>query len=127
MSDYTRFTRVEAEEFKGDVVGNVTGDVTGNVNGKAKGAIHAVQISKADDYTMTEKAGYVGVTMTAASKSLVLGLGDGEACLVHNEGGTNAFTLKNLSGDTGTSLAAGKAALVVGSGTADGAVICLLN
>lgn len=93
------------------------------------GPMGAVSISKAANYTLAkdEKVQYIGVTMTAASKTLTLDMDDGTACLVVNEGGTNAFTLKNVSGDSGTSIAAGKAYLVRASRTANGTKATLLN
>ena len=111
MGKYTRFTNLEAEVLKGGIVGKTT-------------------LSKAADYTLAaaETAVLViGITMTAASKSAVLGLKDGQVAIVINEGGTNAFTAKNLSGDTGTSIAAGKVALVIGSETANGTAAYVLN
>ena len=109
MKDYTRFTNAAAECFRG--------------------LLEATVISEAADYTLAdeEKTAYIGATFTAASKKLTLGLPDGAVCLVVNEGGSNAFTLKNVSGDTGTSVAAGKAVLVRASGTANGSVVTLLN
>ena len=110
MNDYTKFTKVEAEVFKGGVAG-------------------AVQLSKAADYALSagEKNAYIGVTLTAASKTVTLGLADGQIAFVANEGGTNAFTVKNVSGDSGTSLAAGKVALVVASTTANSTKVTVLN
>ena len=118
MAEYTRFGRVAADEFKGPVTGNVTGGMMG-----------AVQLSKGADYALSaaEKKFYVGVTLTAASKTDTLGLAGGQIALVANEGGTNAFTLKNVSGDSGTSLAAGKVALVVASATANASKVTVLN
>ena len=119
MGEYTRFTKVEADEFKGNVNGSMTGGVIGKTT-----------LSKADDYTLTAaeaNAAVIGITMTAASKSAVLGLKDGQVAIVINEGATNAFTAKNLSGDTGTSIAAGKVALVIGSTTANGTAAYILN
>ena len=59
------------------------------------------------------------MTASAASKTLTLGLDDGDMMLLVNEGGTNAFTVKNVEGDTGTSIAKGVVALVIASTTAD--------
>lgn len=55
------------------------------------------------------------------------GLKDGQTALVTNIGGTNAVTVKNVSGDTGTSVAAGKCAIVIASTTADGSKVYVLN
>lgn len=111
MGEYTRFTKVQADALKGGIVGKTT-------------------LSKAADYTLSKEeaaAPAIGITMTAASKSAVLGLKDGQVAFVINEGATNAFTAKNLSGDTGTSIAAGKVALVIGSTTANGTAAYILN
>lgn len=87
------------------------------------------KISSAVDVTLTDiqKDLVVAVELTAASKAVVLGLTDGQPMLLYNVGGTNAFTAKNLSGDTGTSIAAGKIAFVLGSTTANGTKILVLN
>lgn len=89
----------------------------------------ATTLTIADDATLTEeqKRPYVNVVASAASKSLVLGLEDGEMLTIANIGGTNALTVKAIAGDTGTSLATGKAALVVGSTTANASKIYVLN
>lgn len=86
-------------------------------------------ISTAVDYTLTadEKRPFISVVATAASKALTLGLDDGDIAVVANAGGTNAITIKNLAGDTGTSLAAGKIALVLASTTANTTAVTLLN
>ena len=128
MGNATRLTNLEVTgefEAKGGIKGNVTGDVTGALTGTLK----ATAISKADSYALTasEKTTYIGATFTAASKTLTLGLPTGAACIVVNEGGTNAFTLKNVSGDSGTSIAVGKAYVVRASQTANGSVLTLLN
>ena len=70
---------------------------------------------------------FVVATASAASKALVLGLADGQAMIVANVGSTNAFTAKNLSTDTGTSIGTGKVALVIGSTTANGTKVYVLN
>lgn len=84
-------------------------------------------ISANASLTDEQKKPFVNVTASAASKVLTLGLGNGQTCFVTNTGGTNAFTVKNVSGDTGTSVAAGKVAIVVGSTTANGSVVAVLN
>ena len=114
MSDKTRFTElevtggIEAPWFKGSVQG-------------------AVQKSLSANATISENAVYYGITLTAASKTVTLDRPAGTVCFVMNEGGTNAFTLKNVSGDSGTSIAAGKVALVVCSRTANKTVVTVLN
>ena len=89
----------------------------------------ATTISFEDNTTLEteQKDLFVVATATAASKALVLGLGDGQAMIVANIGGTNAFTAKNLADDTGTSIGTGKVALVIGSTTANGTKIYVLN
>ena len=125
--NFTKLTNlfVTGKLKAGSIEGNVIGSVTGSLVGTPVG----VAISKADSYALAddEKVFYVGATFTAASKTLTLGLPDGAVCVVVNEGGTNAFTLKNVSGDSGTSVAAGKAYLVRASKTANGSVLTLLN
>ena len=69
----------------------------------------------------------VCATASAASKSLVLGLADGETMTLVNIGSTNAFTAKNLSTDTGASIGTGKVAFIIGSKTANGTKIYVLN
>jgi hypothetical protein len=96
----------------------------------AGAVVGAQSVSTAVDYSLTaaQRAGlYIGITASAASKTVTLGLAAGQTALVHNAGGTNAFTLKNVAGDTGTSLAAGKVVLVVGSATANASVVLALN
>lgn len=71
----------------------------------------------------THRRPFLGVTLTAASKKVTLGLDDGDMMILVNEGDTNAFTVKNVAGDTGTSVAAGSAVLVIASTTANGTVV----
>jgi len=106
--EYTGFSAVQATAFAG--------------------LLTATTLSKSASYSLAdeEKTAYIGITLTASSKTVTLGLDDGLACIVVNEG-SNAFTLKNVSGDTGTSIASGKAYLVKASTTADGSVLTLLN
>ena len=107
--EYTRFTNVAADCFSGPMEG--------------------VSLTKSGNYSLAEdeKKFYIGITASAASKTMTLGLPDGVVCIVVNEGGANAFTLKNVSGDSGTSIAAGKAYLVRASTTANGSKLTLLN
>lgn len=107
----TNFNEVVVDSIKGAVIGGA-------------------KISKADTYSLTaaeKKALFVPFEMTAASKALVLGPVDGQIMFVKNVGATNAVTVKGLSGDTGTSVAAGKIALVIGSTTANGTSVDILN
>ena len=71
------------------------------------------------------KRPFLGVTLTAASKKVTLDLDDGDMMILVNEG-SNAFTVKNVAGDTGTSVAAGQVVLVVASTTADASVVAAL-
>ncbi len=114
MAEYTRFTNLE---------------VTGELKAVLSGVLTGVSLSKANNYTLadSEKLAYVGATLSAASKTLTLGLPDNAVCVVVNEGGTNAFTLKNVAGDSGTNMAAVKVALVRASTTANGSKVYVLN
>lgn len=86
-------------------------------------------VSMTVDYALkaAEKKQNITITCSAASKTVTLGLADGETCFITNVGGTNAITVKNVAGDTGTSLAAGKVAYVIASTTADSSVVKVLN
>lgn len=129
MAAYTKFTNVEASgdikaaTFTGALTGNVTGMLTGGIIGGAA-------ISKEVDYALSAaelKAPAVRVTLTAGSKTVTLGLAANQIMFVLNAGDTNAFTLKNIEADTGTSLAAGKIALVIGSVTKNASTVIELN
>lgn len=118
---YTKFTRVESGEFKGPLTGSATG-LVGSV-------ISSNTISKAVDYALsaTEIAKlFTSITMTVASKVLTLGLAAGQMMIIYNAG-AETLTVKNVSGDTGTSLATTKAILVIGSATADASIVIALN
>ena len=82
-----------------------------------------------DDYELDaeEKKPFINVVATEASKTLVLGLGEGDTAFVSNIGDTNAVTIANVEDDTGTSLAYGKTVLIVASETADGSIVIALN
>ena len=86
-----------------------------------------ISFSVNTELTTEQKDLFISATATAASKSLTLGLDDGQFMIIANIGGSNAFTAKNLSTDSGTSIAAGKVALVIGSKTANGTKIYVLN
>lgn len=90
---------------------------------------YGVNLSIKDDYELKdyEKRLYVNVEATAASKTLTLGLDNGDTVLVTNVGGTNAVTIANVEGDTGTSLAKGKSILFIASTTADASTVIALN
>lgn len=96
---------------------------------QVKGLLGGVTLSKADNYALAddEKVACVSISLSEASKALTLGIDDGDVMLVHNSGATNAVTVKNLSSDTGTSVAAGKVALVIGSTAANETDILTLN
>ena len=89
----------------------------------------ASSIAIEDDYTLSaaEKDVFLAFSCSAASKSIVLGLEAGQFMVVANIGGTNAVTVKAITGDTGTSVAAGKVALVIGSATANASKVYVLN
>ena len=89
----------------------------------------SVSLAMEDDAALEteQKVPFVAFSCSAASKSLVLGVAPGDFMLVANIGGTNAVTVKAITGDTGTSVAAGKVALVIGSGTANASKIYVLN
>ena len=74
-----------------------------------------------------EKKLFVSAVASAASKVLTLGLEDGQVMVLANVGGTNAFTAKNVAGDTGTSIAAGKVAIIFASTTANASSVYVLN
>lgn len=112
--DYTRFTNLE---------------VTGEIKGLVKNVLAAVKVSKGANYTLesAEKVGVIALEATAASKTFTLDLPDGTAAFVANVGASNAFTLKNVSGDSGTSIATGKLYLVIASQTANASKLILCN
>lgn len=86
-------------------------------------------ITASDSFKLTDdqKRPFINIVLSAASKTVTLDLPVGATAIVTNVGGTNAFTLKNVAGDTGTSVAAGKVALVVASQTADASTVKVLN
>lgn len=89
----------------------------------------ATTISISDDYALAESERdlFLSFTCSAASKSIVLGVEPGQFMIVANVGGTNAVTVKAITGDSGTSVAAGKVALVIGAASANGSKIYVLN
>lgn len=119
MAEYTRFTNLE-----------VTGELKAStLMGTFAGLLDSTTLSKSADYSLAaaEKKPYIGITLSAAGKTVTLGLETGQVAIVCNEGGTNAFTLKNISGDSGTSLVAGKLAIIKASKTANGSKVYILN
>lgn len=89
----------------------------------------ATTISISDDYALAESERdlFLSFTCSAASKSIVLGVEPGQFMIVANIGGSNAVTVKAIAGDTGTSVAAGKVALVIGAAAANASKIYVLN
>lgn len=87
----------------------------------------STELSISDDYTLkaNEKTPYIGVTATAASKSIILGIEKGDTCFVTNMDST-AFKVKNLEGDTGVSIGSGKCAIVIGGTTASDSFTALV-
>lgn len=92
-----------------------------------KGLLGASTITLSDNMTLQEqdRAFVLLVDATAASKTLTLDLPDDACCIVMN-GGSNTFTLKNVSGDTGTSVASGGVHLVEASQTANSSNVIAL-
>jgi len=130
----TRYPHGIEGDVTGDVTGNLTGNVTGNTSGSAGSVTGAmtglVTLSKAVDYALVaaeKDKQFYAVTLTAGSKTVTLGNTAGTWCMVHNVGDTNAFTLKNVAGDTGTSIAAGKTVIVIPSATANASIVIALN
>ena len=107
MAEYTRFSALAADKLKAPLDVYVASFSTDTISH----GTHAVY----------------ALTASAASKKYVLGLPDGTAAIVANVGSTNAFTLKNVPGDSGTSVATGKVYLVIASETANASKFILLN
>jgi hypothetical protein len=124
----TNFTHLRAETIGGNAA-NFTHLQAGNAAvGSLK--VGALALSKADSYALaTEEKNnvFIGCTMSEASKALTLGLPAGQLVIVKNTGDTNAFTVKNASDDTGTSLAAGKSLLIVAGTAKDTSVVIALD
>ena len=92
--------------------------------------VGTIALTKSDSYALAEAEKsnvYIGCTMSAASKVLTLGLPAGQLAVVKNTGAANAFTVKNATDDTGTSLAAGKSLLIVAGATKDTSVVIALD
>ncbi len=131
MGEFTRLTNLAVDMLTAKELFVEGAAIFKYDGGATYGAINGVlQLSKSADYTLAE-AEHLRVAVlaefTAAGQSLTLGIMDEQVMFVANIGGTNAFTLKGQSGDTGTSLAAGKVALVFGSETANATKIFVLN
>lgn len=124
MKGHTNFTKLYAEEIVGDVI---SGAIGGQIDAAA---LRAVIIEEDDSFVLDNdhKSNlFVGIDMDAASKTVELDLNANQLLIVYNAGGTNAFTVKNITADTGTSLAKGKALLVVGSKTKDESIVIAIN
>ena len=97
-------------------------------NGVKADAVLGIQTAKylspTGDYELktSERAFVVAVSMGELSKTLKTALPLETSCVVVNAG-ANAFTLKNVTGDAGLSLPAGRAALVVVTGSSGTSVI----
>lgn len=91
-----------------------------------KGLLGASTITLSDNMTLQEKdrAFVLFVIATASSKTLTLDLPEDACCIV--KGASNTFTLKNVSGDTGTSVASGGVYLVKASQEANSSGIIAL-
>lgn len=87
-----------------------------------------VSMSKDTKLEDKQKDLFIRFTCSAASKVLTMDFDEGQFAIIANVGGTNAVTVKNIAGDTGTSVAAGKVALFIGgSSTADTCKCYVLN
>ena len=87
-------------------------------------------VSMSVDTKLTDKQKdlFIRFTCSAASKVLTMDFDEGQFAVIANVGGTNAVTVKNIAGDTGTSVGAGKVALFIGgSSTADTCKCYVLN
>lgn len=86
----------------------------------------SVTISDDAELSAGQKTPFVQVASSAASKTLLLGLGEGD-CMILMNSGNNAITVKNVEGDTGSSVAKGDIVLIVASETADATSVEVLN
>lgn len=87
-------------------------------------------VAMTDSIALTDdqKDVFIAFSCSAASKVLTLGLDAGQHAIITNTGASNAVTVKNIAGDTGVSVAAGKVALAIGgTASADTCVIKVLN
>ena len=112
-----------------DGEGNITLPSGKVLTGSVAGNLKTAAISKADSYALSDSEKLnqlILLTQTGDGKTFTLGLSAGSAVLVYNAG-AKAFTLKNVSDDTGQSVAAGKVYLVVASATANQSTFVLLN
>ena len=99
-------------------------------NGFAPALDFCELVSMSDHVSLTDKQKdiFIRFTCSAASKVLTMGFDEGQFAVIANVGASNAVTVKNVAGDTGTSVAAGKVALFIGgSSTADTCKCYVLN
>ena len=87
-----------------------------------------VEMSVDTALTDKQKDIFIRFSCSAASKVLTMGFDEGQMAIIANVGASNAVTVKNVAGDTGTSVGAGKVALFIGgSSTADTCKSYVLN
>lgn len=110
MADFTRFTNVE-----------VTGEIRAAHKAKVLALTGNYTLSDIDKMTETLEVG------SASAVTLTLGGAEGQTFHIENTNASDAITLKNVSGDSGTSLAAGKIAYVICHDTANRTKIVVLN
>ena len=89
-----------------------------------------LSIEDSVELTADQKTPFLSFTCSAASKAITLGVAPGDFMLVANIGikfDMIMFGKQAIDGDTGTSVAAGKVAIVIASGTANASKIYVLN
>ena len=121
MADYTRLTNLE-----------VTGEIRANnvkITGEVRAVHKATTLTLTANHTLTdgEKMTESLKVNSASAVTLTLAGEDGQTFHVVNTNASDAITLKNVSGDSGTSLAAGKIAFVFCSTVANQTKVCVLN
>lgn len=90
---YTKFTKVEADEFKG----TLSGDLSGNV------VLAYKSVALTADTTVTEN--FVALSSVTATKILTVNVPKGAMFIVKNGDASNAATIKCSATDTGATLA----------------------
>ena len=90
-----------------------------------KGLLAASTITLSDNMTLPERdrAFVLIVQATASSKTLTLDLPDDACCIVVTIDDSNAYTLKNVSGDNGASISPGSIYLVKAGREANGTMV----
>lgn len=91
--EYTKFTKVQADEFKG----GISGDVKGNL------IMNPKTVALTADTTVTENL--ISLSSVTASKILTVNVPNGALFVVANGDSTNAATVKCSATDTGATLA----------------------